>query len=173
MPDRCLQAAVRLILSEYDSAGLSDPWSAHDGFRLGGRTPPKLEFVIDGKRVLVEASEATDGADAMRLSSGAIAVMEQGETFVVQPYDPFADADAAGAATDRIVTPMPGKVIQVLVKAGDKVKRGQALAVLEAMKMEHTLSAPADETVESVGVSQGDQVAEGAVVIRFARENAA
>ena len=173
MPDRCLQAAVRLILSEYDSAGLSDPWSAHDGFRLGGRTPPKLEFVIDGKRVLVEASEATDGADAMRLSSGAIAVMEQGETFVVQPYDPFADADAAGAATDRIVTPMPGKVIQVLVKAGDKVKRGQVLAVLEAMKMEHTLSAPADETVESVGVSQGDQVAEGAVVIRFARENAA
>jgi 3-methylcrotonyl-CoA carboxylase alpha subunit len=68
---------------------------------------------------------------------------------------------------------MPGKVIQVLVKAGDTVKRGQALAVLEAMKMEHTLSAPADETVESVGVSQGDQVAEGAVVIRFARENAA
>ena len=172
-PERCLQAAARLILSEYDGAGLSDPWSAHDGFRLGARTPPKLEFMIDGRRVLVAASEATDGASAVRLSSGVIAVMEQGETFVVQPYDPFADADAAGAATDRIVTPMPGKVIQVLVKAGDKVKRGQALAVLEAMKMEHTLSAPADETVESIGVSQGDQVAEGAVVIRFARENAA
>jgi len=99
--------------------------------------------------------------------------MENGETFVVQPYDPFAAADAAGAATDRVVTPMPGKVIQLLVKAGDKVKRGQALAVLEAMKMEHTLSAPADETVESVGVAAGDQVAEGAVVIRFARDDAA
>jgi acetyl/propionyl-CoA carboxylase alpha subunit len=173
IPVRGLQAAARLVLSEFDSAGLSDPWSSHDGFRLGARTPPKLEFVVDGKRVLIAVTDVTDDANAIRLSSGAIAVMEHGETFVVQPYDPFAAADAAGGATDRIVTPMPGKVIQVLVKAGDTVKRGQALAVLEAMKMEHTLSAPADETVESVGVSQGDQVAEGAVVIRFARENAA
>jgi len=172
-PERCLQEAARLILSEFDSAGRSDPWSAHDGFRLGARTPPRLEFVVDGKRVLIEAQQTTDGARAVRLSSGAIAVMENGETFVVQPYDPFAAADAAGAATDRVVTPMPGKVIQLLVKAGDKVKRGQALAVLEAMKMEHTLSAPADETVESVGVAAGDQVAEGAVVIRFARDDAA
>lgn len=99
--------------------------------------------------------------------------MDSGETFVAQPYDPFAAADAAGAATDRIVTPMPGKIVQLLVKAGDKVKRGQALAVLEAMKMEHTLSAPADETVESVAVAAGDQVAEGAIVIRFARDEAA
>ena len=99
--------------------------------------------------------------------------MESGETFVAQPYDPFAAADAAGAATDRIVTPMPGKVVQLLVKAGDKVKRGQALAVLEAMKMEHTLSAPADETVASVAVAAGDQVAEGTIVIRFARDDAA
>jgi 3-methylcrotonyl-CoA carboxylase alpha subunit len=99
--------------------------------------------------------------------------MESCETFVAQPYDPFAAADAAGAATDRIVTPMPGKVVQLLVKAGDKVKRGQALAVLEAMKMEHTLSAPADETVASVAVAAGDQVAEGTIVIRFARDDAA
>jgi len=173
IPYRCLQAAARLVLSEYDGAGLSDPWSAHDGFRLGARTPPRLEFVVDGKRVLVEAAEGADGSNAIRVSSGAIAVMEHGETFVVHPYDPFAAADAAGAATDRIVTPMPGKVIQLLVKEGDKVKRGQPLAVLEAMKMEHTLSAPADETVQSVGVSAGDQVAEGAVVVRFVRENAA
>jgi 3-methylcrotonyl-CoA carboxylase alpha subunit len=68
---------------------------------------------------------------------------------------------------------MPGKVVQLLVKAGDKVKRGQALAVLEAMKMEHTLSAPADETVASVAVAAGDQVAEGTIVIRFARDDAA
>jgi len=172
-PQRCLQVAARLILSEYDGAGSFDPWSAHDGFRLGARTPPKLEFLVAGERVLVEVAEATDEANAVRLSSGSIAVMENGETYVVQPYDPFAAADAAGAATDRIVTPMPGKVIQLLVKAGDKVRRGQALAVLEAMKMEHTLSAPADEIVESVGVSAGDQVAEGAVVIRFVKEGAA
>jgi 3-methylcrotonyl-CoA carboxylase alpha subunit len=65
---------------------------------------------------------------------------------------------------------MPGKIIQVLVKAGDKVKRGQALAMLEAMKMEHTLSAPADATVEAVNVSAGDQVGAETVVVRFAKE---
>jgi len=172
MPARSLQAAAQLILSEHDGTG-ADPWSAHDGFRLGARTPAKLEFVVDGKRELIEVSDAPFEGTAIRLASGAIAVMERGETFVVEPYDPFAAADAAGAATDRIVTPMPGKVIQIHVKAGDKVTRGQALAVLEAMKMEHTLSAPADETVESVEVSAGDQVAEGTVVIRFAREKAA
>jgi acetyl-CoA carboxylase biotin carboxylase subunit len=172
MPARHLQAAALLILGEHDGSG-SDPWSAHDGFRLGARTPVKLEFVVDDKRELVEVGDAPVEGTAIRLSSGAIAVMEHGEAFVVQLYDPFAAADAAGAATDRIVTPMPGKVVQLLVKAGDKVRRGQALAVLEAMKMEHTLSAPADETVESVGVSAGDQVAEGTIVVRFARENAA
>jgi acetyl/propionyl-CoA carboxylase alpha subunit len=172
MPARALQAAAQLILSEHDGTG-ADPWSAHDGFRVGARASAKLEFVVGGKRELIEVSGAPFEGMAIRLASGLIAVMEHGETFVVEPYDPFASADAAGAATDRIVTPMPGKVIQVYVKAGDSVKRGQALAVLEAMKMEHTLSAPADETVESIGVAVGDQVAEGTVVIRFAREKAA
>ena len=172
MPTRSLQAAAQLILSEHDGKG-ADPWSAHDGFRLGARTPARLEFVVEGRRELIEVSDAPFEGTAIRLSSGAIAVMERGETIVVEPYDPFAAADAAGAATDRIVTPMPGKVIQIHVKAGDKVKRGQALAVLEAMKMEHTLSATADETVESVSVTAGDQVAEGTVVIRFAREKEA
>jgi acetyl/propionyl-CoA carboxylase alpha subunit len=169
-PTRALQAAAQLVLSEFDDSSSPDPWSTHDGFRLGERTSPRVEFIVDGKRALVEVADAPATEKALRLSSGAIAVMERGETIVVQPYDPFAAADAAGEATDRIVTPMPGKVVQLLVKPGDKVRRGQALAVLEAMKMEHTLTAPADETVESVGVSAGDQVAEGTVVVRFARD---
>jgi 3-methylcrotonyl-CoA carboxylase alpha subunit len=68
---------------------------------------------------------------------------------------------------------MPGKIVQVLVKPGEMVKRGQPLAVLEAMKMEHTLSAPADAKVASVDVSPGDQVADGATVVRFELEKAA
>ena len=50
---------------------------------------------------------------------------------------------------------MPGKIVQLLCKAGDAVKKGQPLAVLEAMKMEHTLSAPADAPVASVDVAAG------------------
>ncbi len=172
-PARSLQAAAQFIVSEHGNAGSSDPWSARDGFRLGARTRPAIEFAVDGERILVEVTDSASPERAVRLESGAIAVMDHGETIVVHPYDPFAAADALGAATDRIVTPMPGKIVQLLVKAGDIVKRGQPLAVLEAMKMEHTLSAPADDVIESVNVSAGDQVSEGTIVLRFARDKAA
>jgi 3-methylcrotonyl-CoA carboxylase alpha subunit len=64
---------------------------------------------------------------------------------------------------------MPGKIVRVSTEADAEVKRGTPLVVLEAMKMEHTLTAPADATVASVDVTVGDQVREGAVLIRFAK----
>ena len=62
---------------------------------------------------------------------------------------------------------MPGKVISMFAKAGDTVKRGQALAVMEAMKMEHTLHAPRDGVVAEVLFRVGDQVPEGAELLRL------
>jgi 3-methylcrotonyl-CoA carboxylase alpha subunit len=59
------------------------------------------------------------------------------------------------------------------VKAGYTVKQGQPLAVLEAMKMEHTLKATTGAQIESVDVSAGEQVSEGATVIRFVKEQSA
>ncbi len=53
------------------------------------------------------------------------------------------------------------------VKAGDAVKKGQALAVMEAMKMEHTIAAPADGTVAELLYAPGDQVAEGAELLKI------
>ncbi len=65
----------------------------------------------------------------------------------------------------RLTAPMPGKVLSFAVKAGDKVSRGQALAVMEAMKMEHTIAAPGDGTVGEILYAPGDQVAEGAELL--------
>jgi len=65
----------------------------------------------------------------------------------------------------RLTAPMPGKVVSFAVKAGDRVKRGQALAVLDAMKMEHTIAAPADGVVAELLYAPGDQVGEGAALI--------
>jgi 3-methylcrotonyl-CoA carboxylase alpha subunit len=62
---------------------------------------------------------------------------------------------------------MPGKVLSFAVKAGDKVKAGQALAVMEAMKMEHTISAPQDGTVAELLYAPGEQVAEGAELLKL------
>jgi 3-methylcrotonyl-CoA carboxylase alpha subunit len=67
----------------------------------------------------------------------------------------------------RLTAPMPGKVVSFAVKAGDAVSKGQALAVMEAMKMEHTITAPADGTVGELLYAPGDQVAEGAELLRL------
>ena len=79
----------------------------------------------------------------------------------VTQYEAIASGDAA------VRSPLPGKIIDLRVKAGDSVSKGQPLLVLEAMKMEHTLSAPADGKVKSVRYAVGEQVAEGAELIEF------
>jgi len=60
---------------------------------------------------------------------------------------------------------MPGKVIQVMVEVGARVKKGQPLLILEAMKMEHTITAPADGVVKEINFAAGEQVLEGAELI--------
>ncbi len=78
-------------------------------------------------------------------------------------------ADAAAPGAGKLTAPMPGKVVSFLTKAGDAVKRGQPLAVMEAMKMEHTISAPHDGVVLELMYSVGDPVAEGGELLRLAQ----
>jgi 3-methylcrotonyl-CoA carboxylase alpha subunit len=62
---------------------------------------------------------------------------------------------------------MPGKIVAVVVKNGQEVKKGEALLIMEAMKMEHTISAPHDGVVDEVLYAVGDQVTEGAPLLNF------
>lgn len=82
--------------------------------------------------------------------------------------DLLAHAGEAQAEGGRLTAPMPGKVVSFAVKAGDKVSKGQPLAVMEAMKMEHTIAAPADGTVQELLYAPGDQVSEGAELLKIA-----
>jgi acetyl-CoA carboxylase biotin carboxylase subunit len=165
IPAHALAAAARQVVDEF--AAENEPWAAQDGFRLAGAANQAVDFVIDGIKVSIPLPPATSSASTFRLANGDIAVMEKGESFVVRLFDPFEQAESAGSASDSIVTPMPGKIVQIMVKAGEEVKRGQPLATLEAMKMEHTLSAPGDAVVASIEASAGDQVTEGTVIVRF------
>jgi len=183
-PEHLLEAAALFLIEERERAHDShDPWDRDDGFRLVGEARETVDFVLGGKPKSVQfvhrhdgALELADGeastiarANALRLKSGDIAVFDRGETWTLSLHDPFAAAEEQGSVADRVTAPMPGKVIQVLVHAGETVKRGHPLAVLEAMKMEHTLSASTDVTIASVEVSPGDQVNEGAAIVRFAK----
>ena len=81
--------------------------------------------------------------------------------------DALAHAGDAQVEGGRLTAPMPGKVVSFAVKAGDKVQRGQVLAVMDAMKMEHTIAAPMDGVVAELLYAPGDQVTEGAELLKL------
>jgi len=107
-----------------------------------------------------------DTARVLKLGSDLV-VLRQGRSWAFTPHDPLEAAEHAQGAVTDIRAPMPGKIIQMLAEAGDRVRRGQALAVMEAMKMEHTLAAPGDLVVKAAPYKPGDQVSEGAVIVSF------
>jgi 3-methylcrotonyl-CoA carboxylase alpha subunit len=92
----------------------------------------------------------------------------QGATKLIV-IDPFIQIAEGGAQGGRLTAPMPGKLVSFAVKAGDAVKMGQTLAVMEAMKMEHTIAAPKDGIVSEILYAPGDQVMDGAELLKLAQ----
>ena len=93
--------------------------------------------------------------------------VEEGKAMLVDEYEayaPAAPAPAASGAGESITSPMPGNILAVNVAAGDMVKKGQVLMVLEAMKMENEIMAPQDGKVTSVAVAKGAAVESGALL---------
>ncbi len=97
---------------------------------------------------------------------GHLTVFEGAMGFNFASLDPLEQASESGAASGGLRAPMPGLVKLVRAKAGDHVSKDQPLLVLEAMKMEHTITAPADAIVASI-VQQGEQVEDRTVLVTF------
>ncbi len=134
---------------------------------------------IDGRSVVAAGRNAPDGALALMLDGVArrvgvlahgaeIAVSLDGESWRLVEIDRFAARADEDPAAGRLTAPMPGRVARLLVEPGSKVRRGQPLMIIEAMKMEHTIAAPADGTVERVRFAAGDLVEDGAELITLA-----
>ncbi|MCE2656642.1 MAG: acetyl/propionyl/methylcrotonyl-CoA carboxylase subunit alpha [Rubrivivax sp.] len=102
-----------------------------------------------------------------------LTVFGQAGRATVSVVDALAQLSQSPAQDGGLCAPMPGKLVSYLVREGEAVKRGQALAVMEAMKMEHTLHAPRDGVIEQCLYAVADQVPEGAAVIRLSQEAAA
>ena len=125
--------------------------------------------------------------DRTRQPDGAIDVRYAGQRQVVRTFprgevvhvfgtdgattitelDVLAHAVEGAGEGGRLTAQMPGKVVSIAVKAGDKVTKGQPPAVMAAMKMEHTIAAPQDGVVDEVLYAPGDQVTEGAELLRL------
>ena len=94
-------------------------------------------------------------------------VMLGGDTFRFDMVDPLEAAEAGDAGSDTLSAPLPGRIAAVLCKTGDAVTAGQPLVILEAMKMEHRLVAPAAGIVADLAVAPGDQVEDGRLLLRL------
>ena len=125
---------------------------------LPADTGTRMDLRFNGQRQTVQTWQVDENVHVF-CALGATQIVE---------IDALAHAGEAAAEGGRLTAPMPGKVVSFSVKAGDVVKKGQALAVMEAMKMEHTIAAPVDGTVAELLYAPGDQVNEGAELLKLA-----
>ena len=104
------------------------------------------------------------------LGRGEVAVQLRGAAAVLTNQLAFTKGDESVGGSGTILAPMHGNVLSIAVAVGERVEAGQDVAVMEAMKMEHRLSAQVDGEVISINVAEGDQVATGAVVLEIEAE---
>jgi 3-methylcrotonyl-CoA carboxylase alpha subunit len=126
---------------------------------VGANGNTRVQLEQGGSEVAPARAPAARWPGHVTVFAGAVS-----HTFAIA--DPFADAEAATAGGDALRAPMPGLVKVVRANAGDTVSKGQALLVLEAMKMEHTIAAPHDGVIAEIA-SEGAQVTDGTVLVRF------
>ncbi len=187
---------AHLLQAEQASAG-ADPFSARDGWQSHGTTRRRFELEMGEQTLHAELVYGRSGLQLQVGDGPALPLswLVQGDALVVthaerlvsrvdwqdetahvftprgaarlRLIDRLAHAGDAASEGGRLTAPMPGKVVSFFVKAGDPVRSGQALAVMEAMKMEHTIAAPADGVVAELLYAPGDQVGEGAELLRL------
>ncbi|WP_333841552.1 acetyl/propionyl/methylcrotonyl-CoA carboxylase subunit alpha [Pelomicrobium sp.] len=119
---------------------------------------------LEGEELLADLDGVRARLAVVR-SGSELTLIAKGRCYRLSPDDPVAVAPAEEPLVGRLTAAMPGIVTGVLVNPGDRVVKGQPLATLEAMKMEHTLVAPTDGVVQAVRCTPGEQVKEGTELI--------
>lgn len=166
-------AAVRLSSLAPAGGGWTDPFSVPSGWRLGGEPAPVVFHLrVPGLEPVAHRPRGTNTVTPDRVSVTLDGVRHtfhragdwigrEGDAWHVRDHDPVAASltGAAHAGLDSLTAPMPGTVTVVKVAVGDEVVAGQSLLVVEAMKMEHVISAPHAGTVSELDVTPGTTVA--------------
>ena len=193
--DAMLLSALAFLLQERGSARTANtsdthsPWGAIDGWRPNlpardrillrdGEAEISIDMMNAGEGWQAMLPDAPEPAAISRPADGSRVFRDNHTLIVVDGARqhrlvhvvPVAEADRGEGAGGGLNAPMPGKVVQAMVAAGDSVVRGQTVMILEAMKMEHAISAPADGTVADVFFTAGDQVDEGVELLRLAKD---
>jgi propionyl-CoA carboxylase alpha chain/3-methylcrotonyl-CoA carboxylase alpha subunit len=172
-PADVLQSAARLLMAggeRGERPSAPSPWSPSlgaFGFRLNG-PPAALTCLTVGSavvRIEMDPKARAPSNGYVRTEEGAV-LFKRGEAYSVSMPDYSAGA-AAAASSGVLVSPMPGRIVSVGAETGAAVAKGQPIVTLEAMKMEHALTAPFAGILSALSVKPGDQVAEGVVLARI------
>ena len=151
------------------------PWDVADAFELTGSRESAHDFEADGVRHTIGVIWSVDGPKLAGGDGDGVAqaqIIPAGDGVIVwramrQTHMRFQDRGRAGpddASGGVLRSPMPGRLARLFVREGDQVARGEPVAVIEAMKMEHILHAPADGVVKSLPRGEGEQVDLGTVI---------
>ncbi|WP_165021421.1 MULTISPECIES: biotin/lipoyl-containing protein [unclassified Dysgonomonas] len=132
-----------------------------------------FKYKINGKEYAVAVNKMEDTLAEVEVNGTSYKVeLEKKEEEVAAPRiqrpvvaSSPAAGKPAGTGAGAIKSPLPGIVIDIMVNVGDQVKKGQTVAMLEAMKMENAINSPLDGKVASISVSTGDSVLEGVVIL--------
>ncbi|HWB46516.1 MAG TPA: acetyl-CoA carboxylase biotin carboxylase subunit [Hyphomicrobiaceae bacterium] len=168
---------------DFSGEGYS-PWSAQDAFQLGGPRIQQLSVLVDGAptkvsvtwdgaapKVIVEGRSATEGSAApnLRIAGEGNPLYVLADMRQIELRWPSYDATAVEQENGSTIrAPIIGRVAKIVVAKGDSVAKGDRIAVVEAMKMEHVLHAPRDGRIAKVEAKEGQQVMEGAVIAALA-----
>ena len=183
--------------AEARAAASADPWSPWNqinAWRMNGDgyqdillrqaetdLPLRVHFRRDGRMQIdfpggsgeLAAQGGAWFLDGIKMQAKAVAsghdlvVFADGSSYTLKRIDPLAPYGVEEETGGRLTAPMPGRIVQVMTQSGAQVKRGDPLLILEAMKMEYTIAAPADGAIECVRYAPGDVVEEGAELISF------
>ena len=134
--------------------------------RQGGHTVMMTLVERNGQQLVIKLDGATVRGTVVR-DGETFHVFTGGAHVTLHYNDPLAHAGEVEMEGGRLTAPMPGKIVAVLMGKGKTVEKGTPLLIMEAMKMEHTIAAPANGTVEELLYAVGDQVAEGAQLLAF------
>ena len=142
-----------------------------EGFELElGGTPLSVKrYSRDGRKLAVQLGDAAVAGSVVRVGN-RFEVFLPGKHHTLQLFDPLLQVLELEAHAGELAAPMPGKIVAILVEAGERVEKGVTLLILESMKMEHTIRAPARGRVGRIHHRIGEQVAEGADLIDFEAE---
>jgi len=159
-------AATALLSSDFGVGEEADPWAALAGFRLDAPRDLRVALSHGGETRLIQSGGEPPLEGIATASGDQVLVFSAGQAFAFALPGAAGAGSGGGAADGILLSPMPGRIIAVDVRQGDRVAKGQKLVTLEAMKMEHSLAAPFDGIIAALDAKEGAQVTEGTMLVR-------